>query len=146
MAFNGSGASITNLVDGTNGTSTATSSNRNLSGSFVTHLSRTLTVPSGHRSHVICIGHFPAAYESSNGGYEVRCTVSGSQSITGQNYENHRGYADNYAGGMNPTWAFTLGAGSYTFNLQAREHTGNAELNRHNGHDVFQVQAYHVRD
>ena len=146
MAFNGSGASITNLVQGTNGTSTQTSSNRSLSGSFVTHLSRTLTVPSGHTSHVLCIGHFPAAYEINNGGYEVRVTVSGSQSITGVTYQNHRGYADNYAGGMDPFWGFTLPAGSYTFNLQAREHTGNVELNRHSGEDKFMVQAFHVRD
>ena len=146
MAFNGNGSGITNLVQGTNGTSTQTSSNRNLSGSFVTHLSRTLTVPSGHTSHVLCIGHFPAAYESSNGGYEVRVTVSGTQSITGVTYQNHRGYADNYGGGMDPFWGFTLPAGSYTFNLQAREHTGNIELNGHSGEDKFMVQAYHVRD
>ena len=146
MAFNGSGSSITNLVDGTNGTSTQTSSNRSLSGSFVTHLSRTLTVPSGHGAHVLCIGHFPAPYETNNGGYEVRVTVSGSSSITGVTYQNHRGYSDNYAGGMDPLWGFTLGAGSYTFNLQAREHTGNVELNRHSGEDKFMVQAFYVRD
>lgn len=146
MTFYGSGAGISNMCQGTNGTSTSTSSDRNLSSSFVTHLSRTLTVPSGHTSHVLCIGHFPMAYESSSGGYEVRCTVTGSASITGVSFSNHRGYSDHNAGGMDPFWGFTLGAGSYTFNLQAKEWNGNVELNRHNGSDTFVVQAFHVRD
>ena len=146
MAFYGNGSSITNLVQGTNGTSTATSSNRNLSGSFVTHLSRSLTVPSGHTAHVLCIGHFPMAYESSSGGYEVRCRVTGASTITGTTYQNHQGFSDNNAGGMDPVWGFTLGAGSYTFSLQARQYTGNIELNRHGGQDKFLVQAFYVRD
>lgn len=146
MAFVGNGGSITNLVQGTNGTSTATSSNRSLSGSFVTHLSRSLSVPSGHTGHVLCIGHFALAHEESSGGYETRCVVSGSANITGTVFQNHRGYSDHNAGGQSPCWAFTLGPGSYTFSLQAREWNGNVELNRHNGHDAFLVQAYHVRD
>ena len=146
MAFYGSGASITNLVQGTNGTDISTTSNRNLSTSFVTHLSRTLTVPSGHTSHVLCIGHFAKARESSNGGYETRCVVSGSASHTGATFQNHRGYEDNDAGGQSPLWAFTLGAGSYTFSLQARKHLGDCELNGNGGTDTFVVQAFHVRD
>lgn len=146
MAFNGSGASITNLVQGTNGTYTSTTSNRALTGSFVTHLSRTLTVPSGHTSHVLCIGHFAKAYESNSGGYETRCVVSGSASITGDTFQNHSGYEHNDAGGQSPLWAFTLGAGSYTFSLQAREYTGHIELNANGGSDAFVVQAFHVRD
>ncbi len=146
MAFNGSGASITNLVQGTNGTSTSTSSNRQLSSSFVTHLSRSLTVPSGHTSHVLCIGHFAQAYEQDAGGWETRCVVSGTQSITGTTFTNHLGHHSNNAGSCQPCWAFTLPAGSYTFSLQAREWNGFIELNRHSGNDTFVVQAYHVRD
>jgi hypothetical protein len=147
MAFYGSGAGLSNLASGnTNSSATSTTSNRQLSSSFVTHLSRTLTVSSGHTAHVICIGHFAQAYEQDAGAYEVRCVVSGSASVTGTTYTNHRGHHSHNAGSCQPCWSFTLGAGSYTFSLQAREWNGYVELNRHDGSDMFMVHGYQVRD
>ncbi len=146
MAYYGSGTGLSNLVGSTTSSATSTTSNRQLSSSFVTHLSRTLTVSSGHTALVICIGHFAQAYEQDAGAYEVRCVVSGSASVTGTTITNHKGHAHNNGGSCQPSWAFTLGAGSYTFSLQAREWNGFIELNRHFGADTFMVHGYQVRD
>ena len=148
MAFYGNGAGLSNLASGsgTQSSATSTSSNRQLSGSWVTHLSRTLSVSSGHTAHVLAIGHFAQAYEQDAGAYEIRCRVTGSSSITATTYKNHTGHQGNDAGQCQPVWSFVLGAGSYTLSLQAREYNGYVELNRHGGSDMFMVHAYQVRD
>lgn len=146
MSFNGSGSGLTAVSQGDNGTTTSTTSNRQLSSSFVTHLSRTRTVPSGHLGHIIVSAHFAQAYEESAGAWETRCVVSGTQSVTGSTIQNHMGHHSNNAGSCQPTWSFSLGAGSYTFSLQVREWNGYVELNRHNGNDVLMVQGFYVRD
>jgi hypothetical protein len=147
MAFYGSGAGITALVQGdTTGTHTSTSSNRSLSGSWVTHLSRSRTVPSGHTGHFSCNAFFSNMRESEAGGFETRCIITGGASHTSYTFRGAAGHEDHDGGTAMPCWFFTFGPGTYNFNLQVREWQGNVILNNYSGYDHFVVNGYYVRD
>ena len=147
MAFYGSGAGITALVQGdTTGSHTSTTSDRSLSGSYVTHRTITKTVPSGHTGHFACHAFFSRMRESEAGGFRCRCQVTGTASATNHEFTGAKGHEDHDGDVSNPTWFFTFGPGTYTFNLQVKEWFGNIVLNYYSGTDHWTVNGYHVRD
>ena len=147
MAFYGSGAGITSLVQGDQqGTRVTTSTNRTLTSSYVTHLSVSRTVPAGHTGHYSAWAWFGAFREEAAGGIQIRCVVSGSASITGYEYQGHLGFEDHDGGPAMPSWFFTLGPGGYTFSLQVREFADNIILNNYGSIDSFAVNGFYVRD
>lgn len=147
MAFYGSGAGITSLVQGDQeGTRVTTSTNRTLTSSYVTHLQVERTVPAGHTGHYSAWAWFGAFREEAAGGIQIRCVVSGGASITGYEYQGHLGFEDHDGGPAMPNWFFTLGPGTYTFSLQVREYADNVILNYYSSIDSFAVNGFYVRD
>lgn len=147
MAFYGSGEGITSLVQGDQqGTIVTTTTNRTLTSSYVTHLQVSRTVPAGHTGHYSAWAWFGTIREQSSGGYQMRCVVSGTESITGYEYQGHTGFEDQDGGPAMPNWFFTLGPGSYTFSLQVREYSDNIILNDYGSVDSFAVNGFYVRD
>jgi len=147
MAFYGSGAGITSLVQGDQqGSRVTTSTNRSLTSGFVTHLSVSRTVPSGHTGHFSAFAWFGTIHESDGGGMIVRCSDSGDASFDGYEYKGHEGFEDHDGGTAMPNWFFTLGPGSYTFSLQAREYNDDVILNYYGSQDSFAVNGFYVRD
>jgi hypothetical protein len=107
-----------------------TSSNRSLSGSLTTHLSRSFTISSGKTGVVICTVGLMSPYEGAAGQMAGRFTISGAQSITGNEVTGHRGHFGNWAGHFSLTQAFELTtSGSFTANFQARTNNGQVILN-----------------
>lgn len=145
MAFYGNGAGLTNLVD-SGESSTTTSSNRSLSGSWVTHLSlNSFTVPSGHQGifKLFCMAY---VREGDNGGLETRFTHTGSSSGNSVTCRYKRGYEDHDGGENEFFWQFQLGAGTHNFQWNVREWTGNVEMNYYESYDYFSVMYAYFRD
>ena len=145
MAFYGSGAGLTNIVD-SGQSSTTTSSDRNLSGSWVTHLSlNSFTVPSGHQG-IFKLFCYSYVREGSNGGMETRFSHSGSSSANSTTCRYKRGYEDHDGGENSFFYQFQMGAGSYNFQWNVREWTGQVEMNREQNYDYFTVNYTYIRD
>jgi len=145
MAFYGPATGVTNIVTPYQNT-TNTSSDRSLSGSWVTHLSiNSLTVPSGHYGVFDCFC-YSYCWEESNGGAEFKFSVSGSSSIDGHITRFKRGYEGHDGGDTTHFDTFHLGAGTYNFQWNAREWTGGVVLNREQNYDYFGVNHIVIRD
>ena len=115
-----------------------TGSNRSLSGSLTTHLSRDFTISSGKTGVVICTIGLMSPYEGSAGQMAGRFTISGAQSINGNEVTGHRGHFGNWAGHFSLTQAFELTtSGSFTANFQARTNNGNVTLNETSGSEDY---------
>ena len=115
-----------------------TGSNRSLSGSLTTHLSRDFTISSGKTGVVICTVGLMSPFEGSAGQMAGRFTISGAQSINGNEVTGHRGHFGNWAGHFSLTQAFELTtSGSFTANFQARTNNGNVTLNETSGSEDY---------
>jgi hypothetical protein len=145
MAFYGPATGVTNIVTPYQNT-TNTSSDRSLSGSWVTHLSiNSLTVPSGHYGVFDCFC-YSYCWEESNGGAEFKFSHTGSSSADGHVTRFKRGF-EGHDGGDNTHFdTFHLGAGTYNFQWNAREWTGGVVLNREQNYDYFGVNHIVIRD
>ena len=145
MAFYGPATGVTNIVTPYQNT-TNTSSDRSLSGSWVTHLSiNGLGVPSGHYGVFDCFC-YSYCYESQTGGAEFKFSHSGSSSGDGHVSRFKRGY-EGHDGGENTHFdTFHLGAGTYNFQWNVREWTGNVVMNREQNYDYFGVNHIIIRD
>lgn len=107
-----------------------TTTNRTLSLSFVTHLTRSFTVPSGKNATLIAtVGAYGMADNGNSGQVAARITVSGASSQTGTTINGHQG-ANGYAGELSHTQAFRLtNSGSHTVNFQVKKIRGNLTMN-----------------
>jgi hypothetical protein len=123
---------------------TTTTSNRSLSSSFVTHLTRSFTVPSGKNATLIATVGAYGMNEGSNGQVAARITVSGASSQTGTTIIGHRGTFSGYAGEMNITQAFRLtNSGSHTVNFQVKNQSGSVTMNSFaNGIDYLHILVF----
>jgi hypothetical protein len=123
---------------------TTTTTNRSLSSSFVTHLTRSFTVPSGKNATLIATVGAYGMQEGSNGQVAARITVSGASSQTGTTIIGHRGTFSGYAGEMNITQAFRLtNSGSHTVNFQVKNQGGAVTMNGHtNGIDYLHILVF----
>ena len=123
---------------------TTTQSNRDLTSSFVTHLTRDFTIPSGKNATLIATCGAYGMQEGSNGQVAARITVSGASSQTGTTIIGHRGLFSGYAGEMNITQAFRITTdGAHTVNFQAKEQGGSVTMNGHtNGIDYLHIVVF----
>ena len=123
---------------------TTTTTNRALTSSFVTHLTRSFTVPSGKNATLIATVGAYGMEEGSNGQVAARITVSGASSQTGTTIIGHRGTFNGYAGEMNITQAFRLtNSGSHTVNFQVKEQSGAVTMNGFsNGIDYLHILVF----
>ena len=141
--FNGSYTSLTNrpVNNFRSGDQkhAVTSSNRNLGGSYVNHISTSaFTVPSGFQAACFMSASLSSMYESNAGGPAMRFHISGPNNWYSPEHRGGRGSFNNYTSSEGLVY-FQQGfnAGSHTVRIQCRTWQGSVTLNEDGGYDTL---------
>lgn len=139
--FNGSYTSLTNRPannfragDQKHG---VTSSNRNLSGSFVNHLSvSAFNVPSGSMAACFMSMSLSSMYEGNAGGPTFRFHIQGPNNFYSPEHRGGRGSFNNFTSAESYVYfQHGFNPGNHTLHLQARTWQGNVTMNEDGGYD-----------